>query len=76
MSTLYQYNVCVFERKNTAWAMHVTAVLSSNMHKMNTHMLKGNVAKFYRKAKRTNNTKLRCKNDGDPSISQGRATLV
>ena len=76
MSILYQYNVYVFERKNTAWAMHVTAALSSNMHKMNPHMLNGNVAKFYRKAKRTNNTKLRSRNGGDPSISQERATLV
>lgn len=56
--------------------MHVTAALSSNMHKMNPHMLNGNVAKFYRKAKRTNNTKLRSRNGGDPSISQERATLV
>lgn len=50
VSILYKYNVYIFERKNTAWAMHVTAALSSTMHKMNPHMLNGNVAKFYRKA--------------------------
>lgn len=69
--------MCAFLReKNMTYATRVTAALGSNTHKMNPHMLNGNVTKFCRKAKRTNNTKLRSRNGGDLSISQERVTLV
>lgn len=62
--------MCTFLReKNMTYAARVTTALGSNMHKMNPHMLNGNVTQFCRKAKRTNNTKLRCGNGGDLSIS-------